>query len=661
MRGEASRRPPRRALTMRAGHARGAEHRGRRAMIPELLADADIASLVAAMRRGLTSPEQLTVSGFAERYRRLTTKTSSEPGPWRNSRAPFMREIMDRLSPQDPCETVVLMAGSQVAKTECGNNWVGHTILINPCPMMLVTSNLDLAKDWSQKRFEDMIDATPELRARIGRRAGQRMKALAIDFPGGALFFRGANASAGLRSTPIRNLHLDEYSGYPRSVGRDGDPVRNAIARTRAFPNRKIFKSSTPLLAGSCRVEADYERTDKRRYEFACPHCGALQFLEHDRLRWEPGRPDLCVYACVACPEPILERHKDRMLQEDAGAQWVATAVAKDPRTYGYQLGAIYSLFYRWEEIAAEVERARAAKDPAIWQALWNGTYGLPYEDKSNDAVDVAKLLGWRRDWWRGPSGELGVPAEVGVLVAAVDVQDDRLEAIVYGAGRDRELWCIDWRVFYGRPSNPRVWAHLDEFLDRTFPHETAPDGMRISATAIDSSAYTQEVYDYCLARWDLGRYPVKGRIGDIGIWATPRGVKSKRDQRATFYRVGIDTAKTWIFARLAECAPDGSPRPMIHFGEDRDAEFFAQLMAERRVLRHVGGTPLWTWEKIEDGARNEILDLTVYAIGALHALLQEGLDLDRAVEVAQQKRKSVAQEIEDAPIRESRWLRRRH
>jgi phage terminase large subunit GpA-like protein len=36
----------------------------------------------------------LTVSQWADKHRKLTAKGASEPGPWRTSRVPFLREIM---------------------------------------------------------------------------------------------------------------------------------------------------------------------------------------------------------------------------------------------------------------------------------------------------------------------------------------------------------------------------------------------------------------------------------------------------------------------------------------------------------------------------------------------------------------------------------------
>jgi hypothetical protein len=67
-----------------------------------------------AWREGLRPGPRLTVSEWAERYRMLSTKESAEPGRWRNARTPYLREIMDCLSPASPVERVVLMKGAQV-------------------------------------------------------------------------------------------------------------------------------------------------------------------------------------------------------------------------------------------------------------------------------------------------------------------------------------------------------------------------------------------------------------------------------------------------------------------------------------------------------------------------------------------------------------------
>src|ERR1700735_1896853 len=70
----------------------------------------------------------LTISEWADTYRTLSQRASTEPGAWRTDRTPYLREIMDCLSPSSPVETVVLMKGAQVGGTEYGNNWIGYVI-----------------------------------------------------------------------------------------------------------------------------------------------------------------------------------------------------------------------------------------------------------------------------------------------------------------------------------------------------------------------------------------------------------------------------------------------------------------------------------------------------------------------------------------------------
>ena len=52
-----------------------------------------------AWRDGLRPDPLLTVSEWADRYRVLSQRASSEPGRWRTERTPYLKEIMDCLSP----------------------------------------------------------------------------------------------------------------------------------------------------------------------------------------------------------------------------------------------------------------------------------------------------------------------------------------------------------------------------------------------------------------------------------------------------------------------------------------------------------------------------------------------------------------------------------
>ena len=57
------------------------------------------ATLRAAAAAGARPDPLLTISQWADKYRTLSQRASSEPGQWRTDRTPYLREIMDCLSP----------------------------------------------------------------------------------------------------------------------------------------------------------------------------------------------------------------------------------------------------------------------------------------------------------------------------------------------------------------------------------------------------------------------------------------------------------------------------------------------------------------------------------------------------------------------------------
>ena len=77
-----------------------------------------------AMRQ-LQPPENLTVSEWAEKYRMLDSKTSAMPGPWRNEKTPYLKEIMDEFINYDT-EEIIFCKPSQVGGTEAMQNMLGY-------------------------------------------------------------------------------------------------------------------------------------------------------------------------------------------------------------------------------------------------------------------------------------------------------------------------------------------------------------------------------------------------------------------------------------------------------------------------------------------------------------------------------------------------------
>ena len=197
-----------------------------------------------ALRDGLKPDPLLSVSEWADKHRVLSQRAASEPGRWRTSRTPYLKEIMDCLSPASKIERVVFMKGSQIGGTECGNNWIGYVIHQAPGPMMAVAPTVELAKRNSKQRIEPQIEDSPVLRDRVkpsrSRDSGNTI--LSKEFPGGVLVLTGANSAVGLRSMPARYLFLDEVDGYPGGVEGEGDPI---LLAERANQAQDLLTSGT--------------------------------------------------------------------------------------------------------------------------------------------------------------------------------------------------------------------------------------------------------------------------------------------------------------------------------------------------------------------------------------------------------------------------------
>jgi len=85
------------------------------------------AALQSAWRAGIKPEPLMTVSEWTDAHRMLSSKGSAEPGPWRNARTPYLKEIMDCLSPSHPATWVVFMKGGQGGAGEA--LWIPETSL----------------------------------------------------------------------------------------------------------------------------------------------------------------------------------------------------------------------------------------------------------------------------------------------------------------------------------------------------------------------------------------------------------------------------------------------------------------------------------------------------------------------------------------------------
>ena len=238
---------------------------------------------------GIQPDPELLVADWADQHRVLSSKASSEAGPWRTMRTPYLREPMNCLSVSHPMTDGVLQAGTQLGKSEALYNWLGYIIDQAPGPAMLVNPTTDMAKKISKQRVAPLIEECAVLRVKV-REAKSRDSGnttLVKEFPGGILAMVGANSGPALRSMPIRYLLLDEIDAYPGDVDGEGDPEEVAQKRTDTFGARaKVMRTSTPKLAGTSRIDRRRQDGSQGRYYVPCPHCQHEQYLRWPQMRW---------------------------------------------------------------------------------------------------------------------------------------------------------------------------------------------------------------------------------------------------------------------------------------------------------------------------------------------------------------------------------------
>lgn len=169
------------------------------------------------------------------------------------------------------------------------------------------------------------------------------------------------------------------------------------------------------------------------------------------------------------------------------------------------------------------------------------------------------------------------VPAGVGALVAAVDVQGDRLEAVVKGFGAGEESWLIAFTQIHGDPARQTVWLELDKFLAQEFIHESGQK-LRVDLTVVDSGgAHAEHVYRYAQARSGRRVFPIKG--GSVTGRPLVERPSIGNRYRVKPFLLCVDTGKDVALSRLRVSSPGPG---YVHLPDWVDEEYLAQLTGRR-------------------------------------------------------------------------------
>jgi phage terminase large subunit GpA-like protein len=552
----------------------------------------------------------ITISQWADKYRRLSSESSARPGTWDTKKAPYQREIMDAISDMS-IQKVVVMSAAQIGKTDGFIlNPIGYFMHYDPSPIMVMQPTIQMAETFSKDRLSPMLRDTPVLKDKVNdksRNSGNTI--LQKIFPGGHVTMVGANSPSSLASRPMRILLADEIDRYPPTAGKEGDPLLLAAKRLTTYWNKKEVDVSTPTIKGLSRIEVEFEHSTQEIWHVPCPACGEFQPLEWAQFIFDKENLDTISFACNQCGTVSSETAWKEGFEN---GKFIARFPGRPVR--GFHINAFASLLVEWRELVEKFIIANEEKKKGNIQLLkvWTNTeMGQTWEEEGQQLEEEDLMK--RRERYN-----CEVPEDVLVLTAGVDTQDDRFEVEVVGWGEEKENWGIKYSVIYGDLKQKAVWDELDAYLSQTF---TRADGakLKIICTCMDSGGhFTNEVYRFCKERTARRIFAIKGKGGaEVPYHGKPT---YNNPVKAPLFIIGVDTGKSILYSRL-EVQEEGPN--YCHFPKDRGRgytkDYFRGLTSEKLVMTYKKGRPSFVWTLKNSGyKRNEPLDVRNYATAAL-------------------------------------------
>jgi phage terminase large subunit GpA-like protein len=593
--------------------------------------------------RHLKPPENLTVSEWAEKYRILDSKSSAIPGKWDNSITPYLVDIMNEFNNVET-EEIIFVKPTQVGGTEALHNMLGYVIMQDPSPVMIVYPTDALAESVSENRLQPMLMNSKPLREKFKKAESSRLE---LQCEGMYISLNGANSPSSLASKPIRFLFLDEVDKYPGATKKEADPIKLAKERTKTFPNRKIFMTSTPTLKTGHIWKAKESADVVKHYKVPCPHCGEYIELMFKQIKWpkEEGmsnadRAEFANYVCQECGGIITDQHKPQMLKY--GRWEIVEQKTQFPRKVAYWINTLYSPFVRFGEIAKEFLASK--DDPEAFQNFVNSWLAEPWEDtklKTNADLVLERQTEYE---------EFEVPDWAVLLTGGVDVQETSL----YWTIRAWGPFLTSQNIAHGQALSFR---EIEQVMNAEYRKRNG-ETLMVNLCAIDSGDQTDEVYEFCAlnSEWAI---PVKGVASGYShfkISTINKASSSAHGMRLLL--VDGDKYKDMIASRMAK--PNGRGSWMVYKNCDR--EYAEQVTAEHKVnVKTGGGRVKQVWVKKTSHADNHYLDAEVYAFAAADVLHVRNIHLmlededEKANEMPQVNKQSM--DFNNAWLKNTEWF----
>jgi phage terminase large subunit GpA-like protein len=523
----------------------------------------------------------MRLSEWAAKHFKLSAEASHVSGQWRAY--PFQIGWMDAFS-NDDIEEVTVRKAKRVGYTKTLLAFIAYNAAHRRRKQALWQPTDDDRDSFVKTEVEPMLRDVEAMRPVLvpGKEDTIKLKT----FLGSVLHLLGGKAAA--RSDASRSRWRWSMR-LTRSTRKSKSPsTRWRLRRGASRARRSRSSSPDPRCAStasatsstaknrpmpSC-ATASLARTARRRTR--C--CGAARKSRTASSGTAPTRP-----RCATCARTAARQHHAGRVPAHLGpgAAWVSecgrwrydhhvgvwldatAAVCSAPRHVAFvDVWTAYSPQREWVDIVREFLAAKTKADSGETgplETFINETLAQYWKVEMDQADEHA--LAKRAEGYKLRT----VPQGGVVLVAGVDVQDNRWELVVWAIGRGEEMWAVDYAVIYGNPADEREWEEkLEPYLFETqFEHASGQQLKHRSGSAIDTQGhFTHQAYNFCRTRERQRVFAVRGdpqpskmvkgkaTIQDVN-W---RGKVLKRGVRLWY--VGTDTAKDLIYGRLKVTQP---------------------------------------------------------------------------------------------------------
>ncbi len=614
-------------------------------------------------------------SEWAEQHRFMTSEVSPFPGRFSFNHTPYLREILDCMSPDNSAHTIVCMKAAQVGySTGVIENAIGY--IIDQCPgnILFLTGHGDLAEEAMSGKIDNMIDSCglrPMIRPNSLRKKNQRTGDTnkSKEFPGGSLVAGSATNHKLLRQRSVKYGFIDDYEAAPKYSKESGSTFDMIQKRFSAYSKKKkVFYISTPEVKQTSNIEPLYLMGDQRKYFVPCPCCGDFitleWYVEVDGIacgiRYElDSKGDLVEdsvgYVCQSCKDFFKENHKYEM---NLSGEWRPTAKASELGFVSFHLNSLYAPagMDDWTDYVHQYLKASPNDgnvDIRKMQTFTNLVLGETYE-QAGEVLKANQLQKNVRNY------------EIGVLPEKMSENDGNGKIVLLTCGSDLNGTLDDARLDYEIlawsesganysikhgsigtfiPNQTReqkdkterqywtyreyepfnVWDEFAKIIEDVYVTDTGRK-MKILMTGVD----TGHLKDYAYSFIDK----MKGRGMVVGIKGKDTEKYRRFNTDTQTFRVGKERGDLYLVEvnqikdDLAEMMKlrwknvSDAPQPsgFMNFPEPSGGlygwnNFFSHFEAEHRVIDKEGEGGSFRWVKKNSAVQNHLFDCRVYNI----------------------------------------------